>query len=134
MEDMIRLFRKQLFEAFWSWVETNKEAIGEKWYSFFQKKGNDAEAECDTAIKIMGTGLWMFNMIVQFGVLAGMGPKMVNIQEINPKLDEKSTKRLLLLIQACMNLQFLPPSISDKEIPVITSKKFSLKLWTEQHH
>lgn len=132
MEDTIRLFRKQLFEAFWDWVETNKETIGEKWYAFFQKKGKDAEADCDTAIKIMATSMWMFNMISGCGILAGIGPNNVNLQHLDERLDEKTSKRLLYLIASCMCLQYLPREVATQPIPIISSKKFSLKLWTEQ--
>lgn len=133
MEDVIRLFRKQLFSSFYDWVETNKEAIGEKWHKQLSEKGKEAEDECDTAIKIMGTSLWMFNSIVNCGVLAGVGPTNVSVHEIAPGLDEKSTKRLLHLIAACMNLQYLPKEIATKPMPIISGKKFSLKLFTQQH-
>ena len=132
MEDTIRLFRKQLFEAFWDWVETNKEAIGEKWYDSLKKRGKDAEADCDTAIKILGTSMWMFNMIASCGISAGIGPNNVNLQHIDERLDEKTSKRLLYLIASCMCLQYLPREVITQPIPIISSKKFSLKLWTEQ--
>jgi len=132
MEDIIRLFRQSLLAAFDNWLEKNREAIGDKWYHRLEQQMK--EADCDTAIKIMGTALWMFNMIAGFGVLAGIGPDKVSIHEIDKRLDEQSTKRLLLLIQSCMNLQYLPKEIATQPIPVITAKKFSLKLWTEQDH
>jgi len=133
LEDVIRLFRQQLFSSFYDWVETNKEAIGEKWFKQLSERGKEAEDECDTAIKIMGTSLWMFNMISGCGVLAGIGPNAVSIHEISPKLDEKSTKRLLHLIAACMSLQYLPKEIATKPIPIISGKRFSLKLFAQQH-
>ena len=131
VEATIRLFRKQLFVAFWDWVETNKEAIGEKWYASLKKRGKDAE-NCDTAIKILATSMWMFNMIAGCGVLAGIGPNNVNLQHLDERLDEKTSKRLLYLIASCMCLQYLPREIATQPIPIISSKKFSLKLWTEQ--
>jgi len=132
MEDAIRPFRQTLLAAFDNWLEKNSEAIGEKWYDRLERQMK--EADCDTAIKIMGTALWMFNMIAGFGVLAGIGPDKVSIHEIDKRLDEQSTKRLLLMIQACMNLQYLPKEIATQPIPVISAKKFSLKLYTEQDH
>jgi len=133
LEDVIRLFRKQLFSSFYEWLETNKEAIGEKWYKQLSEKGKEAEDECDTAIKIMATAMWAFNMAAGCGVLAGIGPDKVNIQEIREGLDEQSTKRLLLMIQACMNLQYLPKEIATQPIPIISGTKFSLKLFAQQH-
>ena len=132
IEDVIRLFRKQLFEAYYDWIEINKEAIGEKRRENLIKKGREA-SDCDTAIKIMGTALWMFNMIGGLGVLAGIGPSKVNLQHIDERLDEKSTKRLLHLIAACISLQHLPRDIATKEIALISPKKFSLKLWLNQN-
>jgi len=130
MEDLIRMFRGTLIEAFRNWLEKNKEAIEEKWYERLLKQ--IAEADCDTAIKIMGTAMWMFNMIADLGVLAGTGPDGVSIHELREGLDEQSTRRLLLLISSCMNLQYLPKEIATKPIPIISAKQFSLKLWTEQ--
>jgi len=129
MEDIVRMFRQSLLSAFEDWLEKNREAIG-KWYDrlLSQVKG----ADCDTAIKIMGTAMWMFNMVAGLGVLAGIGPDGVNIHEIDPRLDEQSTKRLLLIISSCMNLQYLPREIATQPIPVISAKQFSLKLFTEQ--
>jgi len=130
MEDLIRMFRRSLLEAFRDWLEKNKEAIG-KWYDQLLNRMEEA-SNCDTAIKIMGTAMWMFNMIADLGVLAGIGPDGPSIHEIRQGLDEQSTKRLLLIISSCMNLQYLPREIATEPIPVISSKQFSLKLFTEQ--
>jgi len=130
MEDAIRLFRKSLFLAFYGWLEANKAVIGE-WYIrlFNEAKKSDS----NTAIKIVGTALWMFSMIANFGVLAGIGPNSVNLQHLDERLDKKSTMRLLHLIASSMSLQYLPREIATKEIPVITAKKFSLKLWVSEN-
>jgi len=132
VEDIIRLFRESLLSALRDWIEKNREAIGEKWYNWFLNKMDDA-SDCDTAIKIMATAMWTFNMIAGMGVLAGIGPDGVSIHEIREGLDEQSTKRLLLIISSCMNLQYLPRDIINKPIPIISAKQFSLKLFTEQH-
>ncbi len=133
MEDAIRLFRKQLFSAFWEWVEKNKAVIGEKWHSWFLKKGREAEDDCNNAIKIMGTGLWMFNMLSAW-VWVGIGPNSVGeIQHLAEGIDEASTKKLLHTIAACISLQYLPKDLVTKELPIISGKHFSLKLFTENH-
>jgi len=125
------MFRRALLSAFSDWLEKNKVAIGEKWYNWFLKKMEEA-SDCDTAIKIMATAMWMFNMIADCGVLAGIGPDGVSIHELRQGLDEQSTRRLLLIISACMNLQYFPREIATKPIPIISAKRFSLKLFTEQ--
>lgn len=131
MEDTIRLFRETLFKAFFDWLETNKTAIG-KWHDQLYSRGKDAEAECDTAIKIMGTSMWMLNMIAECGVMAGLGPNNVSLQHLAEGLDEKSTLRLLHLMSSCMSLQFLPREIMTKPIPIISGKKFSLELFAKE--
>ncbi len=132
MQDAIKLFRTQLFDAFWDWVETNKEVIGEKWYKFFQKEGKHAE-NVNTAGGIMATSMWMFSMIANLGVSAGIGPNRVQIHQIDKRLNKKSSIRLLHIISCCMCLQYLPQEIREKPIPIISSEKFSLKLFTEKH-
>jgi len=124
------MFRQTLLDAFRDWLEKNKEAIG-KWYDQLLKRMEDA-SDCDTAIKIMATAMWMFNMVADLGVLAGIGPDSVNIVEIREGLDKQSTVRLLHLIKACMNLQYLPRDVATKPIPIISAKQFSLKLFSEQ--
>jgi len=121
------MFRRSLLDAFSDWLEKNRDAIG-SWYESLQKQ---SWRECATPVEIMGTAMWMFNRVADLGVLAGIGPDQVSIHEINPRLDEKSTKRLLQLISSCMNLQFLPKDVINLGIPIISSKRFSLKLWTQ---
>lgn len=132
LESAIRMFREQLFKVFYDWADKNRKAIGEKWYSFLTTKGKDAENECDTAIRIIGTSMWMFNMIANLGVSAGLGPDGPKIHEIAQEIDVQSTQRLLHLMAACMNLQYLPKEIGFKPFPIIGSKRFSLKLWLQE--
>jgi hypothetical protein len=133
MEDAVRLFRKQLFDTFYGWLERNKDAIGDKEYSDLFSRAKKAENTADNAIGIMAVALWMFNMVANCGVMAGVGPDGYNLQCLeNPKLDEASTKKLLTTIVACMNLQYLPAEMAKQQIPIISSKKFSLKLWTQK--
>ena len=128
---MIRLFRKQLFEAFFDWLEINKDTLKER-YAWLYNKGRGAEADCDTAIKIMADSMWILNMIADCGVLAGLGTNSVSLQGLAKGLDQKSTLRLLHLMSACMNLQYLPKEEIKRQIPIISSKKFSLKLYSSE--
>lgn len=132
LEKTIRMFKKQLFEAYFDWLKKNRETTGERWYKKLKEQGLEAK-DCNSAVKIIGVALWMFNMTSNFGVLAGIGPNDVKLHEIHEKLDERSTKRLLTLVAACLSLQYLPPPIGKEEIPVISPKRFSLKLWVEQY-
>jgi hypothetical protein len=134
VESTIRLFRNTLFEAFWEWVETNKQAISERMYEHLSSEGKKAEDDCNTALKIVASALWMLNMIGSCGVMAGVGVNGVNDQTDYKEsgLDEKSTRRLLMLIQACLSLQFLPPELAKQEISIISSKHFSLKLFVQE--
>jgi hypothetical protein len=134
VESTIRLFRNTLFEAFWEWVETNKQAISERMYEHLSNEDKKAEDDCNTALKIVASALWMLNMIAGCGVMAGVGVNGVNDQTDYKEtgLDEKTSKRLLLLIQSCLNLQYLPPEIAKQEIPIISSRHFSLKLFVQE--
>jgi hypothetical protein len=132
MESMFRLMRKRLFLAFFDWLDTNKQMIG-SWYDDLYSKGKDAEAQCDTLMKLMGDSLWMFNMIANLGVWAGLAPNRFDLQALKPGLDEQSSKRILALMSSILALQQLPLEILHQEFPIISSKKFSLKLFMETH-
>jgi len=71
IEDTIILFRNKLFKAFYGWLEKNKKAIGEKWYSQLFNEAKDAENIASNAIGILAVSMWMFNMTANCGVLAG---------------------------------------------------------------
>lgn len=131
MEHLTRTFSERLFAAFFNWLDVNKETIG-KWHADLYKRGKEAEANCNTMMKIMGDALWMFNMVSNLGVAAGVSPEKVDIQDLAPDIDVAATKRLLTLVQASLNLQGLPIEILKQEVPIISSKKFSLKMLTEQ--
>jgi hypothetical protein len=74
----------------------------------------------------------MFNTIANCGVMAGVGPDGYSLQYLeNSNIDEASTRRLLQMIVACLNLQHLPTEEAKKPIPIISSRKFSLKLFVE---
>jgi len=133
MEDFSRMFRERLFAAFFDWLDANKKAIGDKWYDNLYMKGKDAEAECNTIMKIMGDAMWMMNMIANLGVLAGVGPNHFDLQVLAPGLDEKSSKRLLALISSSLCLQGLPLEIAEQEFPIISSKHFSLSLYVKMY-
>ena len=67
-------------------------------------------------------------------VWVGIGPNRVGeIQRLAEGIDEASTKRLLHMIAACLSLQYLPRELATKEMPIISGKHFSLKLFTETH-
>ncbi|MEM0096176.1 MAG: hypothetical protein QW660_06025 [Candidatus Bathyarchaeia archaeon] len=131
MESLVRMFRESLFKAFYDWLEKNKTAIGEKWYVYAFNEAKKAEDLADNAVGVVGAAIWMFNTIANCGVMAGVGPDGYSLQCLDPKIDEASTKRLLMMIVACLNLQYLPLEEAKKPIPVISRSKFSLKLFVE---
>jgi len=132
MESLVRMFRESLFKAFYDWLEKNKSAIGEKWYVYAFNEAKKAEDLADNAIGVVGAAMWMFNTIANCGVMAGVGPDGYSLQYLeNSKIDEASTRRLLLIIVACLNLQHLPIEEAKKPIPIISRNKFSLKLFVE---
>ncbi len=132
LEDFTRSFRERLFAAFFNWLEVNKNTLGKR-YDGIYNEGRKAEAECNTLQKIMGYSLWMLNMIADCGVNAGIGLNGVNFQSVAEGIDEGSSKRLLALLASSLGLQGLPREIIDKEIPIISAKKFSLQLFAKDH-
>jgi len=132
MESVVRMFRESLFKAFYEWLEKNKEAIGEKWYVYAFNEAKKAEDLADNSIGVVGAAMWMFNTMANCGVMAGVGPDGYSLQYLeNTKIEEESTKRLLTIIVACLNLQYLPVEEAEKPVPVISPNKFSLKLYME---
>lgn len=131
MEDIIRLFRKQLFDSFYEWIDKNREALGEKSYTFLFKQGKEAENTADSGLGVIAVALWMHSMTAECGVQCGLAPNDVKLHAINEDLDRKSTLRLLHMQAACLSLQNLPKDVLKSEIPIISTKKFSLKLWVK---
>ena len=132
MESFSRMFIERLFKAFFDWLNVNAKAIGDKRYQDLWRKGKDAEADCNTLFKMMGDAMWMFNMVTDCGVLAGVRRNSFDLQHLENGIDEQSSKRLLALVSSSLGLQGLPKEILEQEIPIITSKHFSLKLWNER--
>jgi len=136
MESTLVMFKEGLFNAFHDWIVKHETVIG-GWYDKLLKLEKEAWDSCTDAIKLIGTALWMFSMISQFGVLAGLGPNSVNLQQIPEGIDEKATKRVLLLCSSCLCLQGLPKEIAYQQIPEAKAPwRFSLAkyaLWVESH-
>ncbi|MEM2291701.1 MAG: hypothetical protein QXX41_00325 [Nitrososphaerota archaeon] len=132
MEDVVRYCRDKLFNDFYEWLEKNKDAVGERWYTFLFNEGKRAEDLADNAIGVVGACLWMFNMVTSCGVMAGLGPDKYDLQYLeNSRIDEESTRKLLQTMVMCLNLQYLPVEEAKKPIPIISRSKFSLQLYTE---
>lgn len=117
MKHLVSQFKQGLFSAFHEWIKHHRETIGDKWYHRLLKQEKKAWDGADNAVHLIGIAMWMFNMISQFGILAGLGPNSVNLQHLPEEFDEKLTKRMLLLCSSCLCLQYLPPEIAEQEIP-----------------
>lgn len=117
MESTLVLFKESLFSAFHEWIKQNEKVIGDRWFNSLVKQEKKAWEEGDNAIHLIGIALWMFNMVSGFGVLAGLGPSNVQIHEIRDGIDEKTTKKLLLLISSTLSLQYLPKEIATAQMP-----------------
>lgn len=115
--DVVSDVRQRLFTAFHEWIKHHRTVIGENWYGKLLKQEKIAWRDCTDTIKLIGTSMWMFNIVAQFGVLAGLGPNNVNIQHLAEDIDEKKTKLLLLWCSSCLGFQRLPQEIIRQEIP-----------------
>lgn len=105
----LSLFNDRLLSAFDEWIEYHREHIGGGWYSAFKKelkkmRKNDVSGPAD----IVARALYIFNMISNLGVMAGITKDGVQLQCItNPNIDRKRTMRLLYLCSSCIALQHL---------------------------
>jgi len=106
---LINLTHKALMDKFQIWVDHHKDVIGDKWYKRLNREIKKISKDTEITIpKVMGHSLWIFNIISNFGVLAGLGPSEVNYQGcLNPKINEKLTRILLELCASSLSLQYL---------------------------
>jgi len=100
MSDIVNKCRRELSEKFLTWLDRNREKIGEKWYEkllkFFRKiKIND---ETD----VLATTLWMLNVLGTLGMIGGIGVSFgYKIEEIY-NLDRRTTEDLLETMSKCL--------------------------------
>jgi hypothetical protein len=87
LESTLVMFKEGLFNAFHDWLEKHEDVIG-GWYEKLLKEEKKAWEMSKDAISLIASALWMFNMIAQFGVLAGVRPANVNLQQIPEGIDE----------------------------------------------
>jgi len=100
MSDIVDECRRELSEKFLAWLERNKEKIGEKWYEKLLK--NFRKAKMNDEAHILATVLWMFNMVCNLGVVAGIGISFGYKIEKIYNLDEKTTKDVLEALSKCL--------------------------------
>lgn len=132
MQDLTKLLKERVYAAFFNWLTVNRRVIGECWYVDLWSKGKDQEANDCSLLDILGSAMWMFNMVANLGVGAGLGVGTFDLQFLASGLDEQSTKRLLALLSSTLCYQRLPLEILDKEIAVITPKHFSLEAYVQK--
>ena len=111
------MFRDCLYSAFYDWLNSHRETIGDKQYWFFLTELKKSWDDFRTPIHLVALSLWMFMVVSNFGVLAGLEPGNVNVIEIPTHLNEKVTRRVLLNCSSCLALQHLPPEIAKKPLP-----------------
>jgi len=102
--------RRELSEKFLTWLDRNRERIGEKWYEkllkFFRKTKMNDEAH------VLATALWMFNMLGTLGMIGGIGVSFgYKIEEIY-NIDRETTEDLLKMISKC--LREMQKTMSDE--------------------
>jgi len=115
MEETIVMFKECLFQSFYDWLLRHREMIGDKHYGKLFDDLKKAWDLSDTPVKLIGIAMWIFNMIANLGVLAGLGPAKVDLQVLPEKYDEKLTRRVLLNC-SCLCLQYLPKEISTEKV------------------
>lgn len=102
MDVQVEVMKKLFIDMAMSWLEKNRVAIGDKWYEKIRKHLRKAESQITDKASLMGYALWLFTVLGTLGVLAGMGPDGYTVKYISEKLDERSTRQLLAVIQMCV--------------------------------
>jgi hypothetical protein len=100
VSDIVDECRRELSEKFLAWLDRNRERIGKKWHEKLLK--NFRKAKMNDEAHILATALWMFNMVTNLGVIAGIGVSFGYKIEKIYNLDEKTTKDVLEVISKCL--------------------------------
>jgi len=116
VQAVVELFRNTLVSAFIDWLEASKNTIGEKWYEKLKKELRKVEKQ-NTVPGVVGSALWMFSVLAEFGIINGINanidPEFLRQLKIKDGFDEKKTKRLIALISATLNLQGLREQVNQ---------------------
>ena len=99
MSDIVDECRRELSEKFLTWLDRNRERIGEKWYE--KLLDTFRKAKINSNIAVFAASLWMLNMINNLGVMASVGLDGYEIHEMRSDLDRKTTEDLLKVIAKC---------------------------------
>ena len=99
MSDIVNKCRRELSEKFLTWLNKNREKIGEKWYEKLLK--NFRKAKTNDEAHVLATTLWMFNVIGNLGGIAGVGLFGYKLEKVY-NLDEKTTEDVLETISKCL--------------------------------
>ena len=102
---LIELVGRQLLNSFNDWLETNKNNFHPKLYNKLRKQLR--KVKIDNIASVIGTAMWMFQILGNVGVGAGVGPDGYVIQYINNNIDRKTTERLLVVISTALKLQYI---------------------------
>jgi hypothetical protein len=105
INDLVELVGKQLLNSFNDWLEANKNNIHPKLYNRIRKELR--KVKVDNIVSVIGTAMWMFQILGNVGVGAGIGPNDYVIQYMNENIDRKTTERLLLMISTALKLQYI---------------------------
>lgn len=101
MDNRTEILKRLLIETAHEWLERNKNAIGDKWYEKIRKELNRANSIIYDRVTLMGYALWLFNILVNLGVIAVLTKSGYHIININKALDQRTTKRLIVVIHMC---------------------------------
>jgi hypothetical protein len=102
---LIELVGQQLINSFNDWLEANKNNLHPRLYNKLRKQLR--KVEVDSIVSVIGTAMWMFQILGNVGVGAGIGPYDYVIQYMNENIDRKTTERLLLMISTALKLQYI---------------------------
>jgi len=114
---VISLFKQVLIEAVDNWLSNNKELIGEKIEKRIRRELRKFSKDRPTIPSICGFALWIFQMMGNLGVVAGVGVDGYTVFEATWErgFDRRSTERLLLAISNTLKLMQIPYEFAKRE-------------------
>ncbi len=90
------------------WLETNKpalDAINKNWYKKIKRDLERTDwKDKHPCVIALATALWLFNMVTNLGVVAGVGVDFLKVHRIPESFDRATTLFLLATIRDAIRL------------------------------
>lgn len=106
--------KRMLVEAFEAWIERHRGMMSDRWYRRLRSELNRFRRQNATIPIVAGFAMWVFNVIGNMGVEAGVGPDGFTVFDTTWQrgFDRQTTNRLLVAIMTALKLMYIPPDVA----------------------